>query len=42
MIISCYKGDKFNNNGGLLQEWQVNDNKSNNNNKDKIYSILKR
>ena len=30
-----------NNDCGLLKEWQVDDDKSDNNNKDKVYSFLK-
>ena len=40
--MPCYKGDKFNDNGGLLQGWQVNDNESDNNNEDKICLLLRR
>ena len=42
MTMLCYKSDKFNDDSGLLQEWQVNDDKSNNNDKDKVCLLLKR
>ena len=40
--MPCYKEGKFNNNGGLLQEWQVDNDKFDNNNENKIYLFLKR
>ena len=42
MIILCYKGSKFNNNDNLLKELQINDDKFDNNNEDKVYLLLKR
>ena len=40
--MSCYKSGKFNNDYGLLGGWRVNDNKSDKNNEDKVYLLLKR
>ena len=40
MTIPCYKGSKFNDKNGLLQEWQLNNDKFNNNNEDKLCLFL--
>ena len=39
--MTCYKNNKFNNDGGSLQGWPVHDDKSDNNNKDKIDLLLR-
>ena len=39
--MPCYKGGEFNNNGGLLQGWQIDNNKSDNN-ENKVCLLLKR
>ena len=41
MTALCYKSSKFNKDGDLLQGWQFDDNKSDNN-KNKIWLLLKR
>ena len=41
MTMPCYKRREFDD-GGLLQRWQVNDNKSNKNNEDKILFASKK
>ena len=38
----CYKDGKFNDDGGLLRGRQVNNNKSDKNNEDKVYLFLRR
>ena len=40
--MPCSKDGKFNDNSDLLPGWQVNNNKSDNNKKDKVYLLLKR
>ena len=39
--MPCYEDEEINNNGGLLQEWQVNDDKFDNN-ENKVCLLLRR
>ena len=42
MTMPCYKHADFNDNSGLLQEWQSDNDKFDNNNENKVYLLLKK